>query len=286
MKTLPPLTLLETLVEVRRSQNLEEAARRLGVTQPTISRQLAQLQGHFKFPLFALVGRSKKLTPDALALCDAVEQSFASLEGRFRGWEQAQGKVENLRLRVGGPAELLCRLLAKSPAQPSLHAFPSSSRDAIERVVAGELDLALGTEIEDRHDLVARRLLREDFRLVCGPKVPTPSPAKLKDFLRSQPMLCYRAELAPLAKLLENFGLRAEELSRGHEIADWRTLLALAAEGRGWLLAPEGLAASRPELRSIPLPTKAVTSSEIWLASRRELSALTWFRAWSKGLEI
>ncbi|MDX8523161.1 LysR substrate-binding domain-containing protein [Mesorhizobium sp. MSK_1335] len=61
------------------------AAREFNVTQPSVSRSIAQLEGDIGVPLFSR--NSKGLTPtaDGRALCSAVREGFDGIEEVFRG---------------------------------------------------------------------------------------------------------------------------------------------------------------------------------------------------------
>src|SRR5689334_8053107 len=52
----------------------------LGISQPAMSRLIADLQKSIGFPLFAKSGRTVKPTDEALALMAKVQQSFLGLE--------------------------------------------------------------------------------------------------------------------------------------------------------------------------------------------------------------
>jgi hypothetical protein len=75
------LNLLVTLNALLAERNVTRAARRLGVTQPTVSGALARLREVFKDELLVRVGRRLEPTPLALRLVEPVQQAIQDLEG-------------------------------------------------------------------------------------------------------------------------------------------------------------------------------------------------------------
>ena len=63
--------------------SLSAAARTLGVTQPTLGRQVAALEKELGVPLFERRGRGLELTPNGLALMDHVRAMGEALQNAF-----------------------------------------------------------------------------------------------------------------------------------------------------------------------------------------------------------
>ena len=83
VQIVPPVYLLQTLVVFAEQENLVQTAERLGLTQPTVSRQLQQLEELFPQPLFTQQGRNKVLTAYGLALAQELKPRFLDLERVF-----------------------------------------------------------------------------------------------------------------------------------------------------------------------------------------------------------
>jgi DNA-binding transcriptional LysR family regulator len=74
------LNLLLLLDELNREQNLSEAARRLGMSQPMASASLRRLRDYFEDPLFQSTGRGMRPTPFALSIASAVSGVLQSIK--------------------------------------------------------------------------------------------------------------------------------------------------------------------------------------------------------------
>ena len=57
-----PLYLIESFIIISESESLEEAGKKLQLTQSTLSKQMKLLESMLPFPLFTYQGRNKKLT--------------------------------------------------------------------------------------------------------------------------------------------------------------------------------------------------------------------------------
>src|SRR4051794_4654478 len=64
-------------------QSVTRAARRMGITQPSMSHALARLRAHFGDPLLVQVGRSMTTSAAARGLVDKAAAAVASLQQVF-----------------------------------------------------------------------------------------------------------------------------------------------------------------------------------------------------------
>ena len=71
------LRTLSYFLAVAREQNMTEAANVLHVTQPTLSRQIADLEDELGKKLFTRTSRNTLLTEDGIHLCQRVEEILA-----------------------------------------------------------------------------------------------------------------------------------------------------------------------------------------------------------------
>ncbi|MEL6348705.1 MAG: LysR family transcriptional regulator [Myxococcota bacterium] len=77
------LNLLTALAALLETNSVTQAARRVGLTQPAMSRALGRLRAVLGDPLFIRKGRRMEPTPRAIALRQPVEEMFALLEHRI-----------------------------------------------------------------------------------------------------------------------------------------------------------------------------------------------------------
>src|SRR3712207_6129111 len=71
---------LETFMAVAAEDSFSGAARRLGITQPSVSEQIRALEHHFGLPLFERLGRETRLTQAGERVHDHAERLLLALE--------------------------------------------------------------------------------------------------------------------------------------------------------------------------------------------------------------
>ena len=111
------LRVLRYFIEVARTQNITAAAERLHITQPTLSKQLMDLEDELETKLFERGKRRTTLTEDGMllfqrakeivALADLTESAFRSTDERIAGdIAIGCGETEGMRLLVDAMKEM------------------------------------------------------------------------------------------------------------------------------------------------------------------------------------
>ena len=111
------LRVLRYFIEVARTQNITAAAERLHITQPTLSKQLMDLEDELGAKLFECGKRRTTLTEDGMllfqrakeivALADLTESAFRSTDERIAGdIAIGCGETEGMRLLVDAMKEM------------------------------------------------------------------------------------------------------------------------------------------------------------------------------------
>ncbi|AUX44246.1 LysR family transcriptional regulator [Sorangium cellulosum] len=131
-------------------RSVTRAARRVGVTQPSMSHALSRLRAHFEDPLLVQVGRQMTLSARALDLAPKAAEAVARLEQVFSPVERFDPRssrrtfrlaaTDNLELLVLPP---LTRILAAEAPHINLRCrnIPADFAELLRR---GELDAKLG----------------------------------------------------------------------------------------------------------------------------------------------
>jgi len=131
-------------------RSVTRAARRTGVTQPTMSHALARLRAHFDDPLLVQVGREMTLTERARGLVERVAAAVDRLERVFAPAEGFDPARSRRRFEVAATDNLellllpgLARTLADEAPQVQLRCRDLAP-DWPDRLRRGELDVKLG----------------------------------------------------------------------------------------------------------------------------------------------
>jgi len=172
--------LLLVFRELARTRRTTEAARRLGVTQSTVSHALARLRELFGDPLFVRRPHGLEPTPRALELAPRVDQ-VVDMAAALMTHEGAFDPARSERRFRLAAAEFVIALVGGRLAQAFRREAPSASfavdflqggatLDALRR---GEIDVALGQFLRLPDDVESEILYRDRYCVVARKRHPT-----------------------------------------------------------------------------------------------------------------
>jgi DNA-binding transcriptional LysR family regulator len=231
---------IETFAAVMKTGTASRAAETLGVTQPAVSRSLAELERAVGFALFARIRNRLVPTPEARQLYRDVETTFRGIDtlrasaARLRDRGSGEIRVATLAaLGVSFVPRAVRRFREKHPTvRVTLHVLPS--RQVRDLVASGQFDLGLAAEEIDltgvAHQLFASRdalcAIPAGHPLAEKPKIV---PRDLHDI----PFIAYVPEDRPRQRM-EQILLKAGVVPRlVVETIYTSTVYALVAEGVG-----------------------------------------------------
>jgi DNA-binding transcriptional LysR family regulator len=154
---------LKAFLETAETGSLSAAARKLGLTQPTLSRQVAAIEQHMGVTLFERAGKAMALTPTGLDLLEHARAMGAAAEAlglAATGRSQAVGGVVSVSATDAVAAHLLPPLMRQLREKEPGIAIEVVSSDALSDLLRREADIAIRNVKPEQPDLVAR-LIRE-----------------------------------------------------------------------------------------------------------------------------
>lgn len=276
--TIRQLEYFEALAETR---HFGRAAEMVGVTQPALSAQVAEMEQRLACRLFERGGRAVTLTEEALAFKPRIDAILAELRALEAAAQRGRSALEG-RFRLGiiptVAPYLLPRLLPLARQR-----FPSLTielREAvtdllIEETRAGRLDgFVAALPIEDPR-LVARPLFFDRFFLAVPPGDPgfveppvAPESPALERLMLLDEGHCMREQA------LEICGKVRPAAMANYGATSLTTLLHMVAHGHGVTLIPEMATAeesTRPDIDILPF-TEPAPSRTICLVWRKNSS--------------
>ena len=270
-----PWNELRTFREVMRDGSLSAAARRLGLTQPTVGRHIDALEASLGLALFARSPRGLAPTDAARRLVPLVEDMASASESlaRVAAGEVApdQGVVRVTASDLVG-CEVLPPVLASYRAKNPGVAIELALTNRNEDLARREADIAVRMSRPTQNALVARRLgvtriglfAHRDYLARFGTPTTLEELAQHRLIGFDRDDRTFRAA-GPFARQLrpETFGFRCDN--------DLAQLAALRA-GVGIGGAQELVARRTPELVRV-LAQTVVMSLEVWLVMHEDLSA-------------
>lgn len=264
---------LKAFLETAETGSLSAAARKLGLTQPTLSRQVAAIEQVMGVTLFERVGKSMALTPTGLDLLEHARAMGAAAEAlglAATGSSQAVRGVVSVSATDAVATTLLPPLVKKLHDQEpgiTIDVIPSN---ALSDLLRREADIAIRHVKPEQPDLIAR-LVREasahfyaseSWVNAHGHPRSAEDAARLS-FVgsdRSGQYLGYlRMHGLPLSEA--NFSCYAD-----HSVAHW----ALVRQGMGIGVMMEEIALATPGMVRV-LDDLPPVRFPIWLVTHREL---------------
>ncbi|MCB1786864.1 MAG: LysR family transcriptional regulator [Chromatiaceae bacterium] len=180
------LTLLRSFLAVAETGAITEAAERIGITQPALSRRLQQLEDHLGVALLAR-GRKGATLTEIGRLVQTEAQGIVARYDQLREMVSTHQRLEGGTVRIGGGATAVSFILPEAIAafqaahpQVRFQMREAGSSEVADDVAAGHLELGVVTlPVRDRdlditplttdrivlvarhdHPLVARRRVR------------------------------------------------------------------------------------------------------------------------------
>ncbi|WP_106316944.1 LysR family transcriptional regulator [Actinoplanes italicus] len=269
---------LRYFVAVAETRHFTQAADELGVSQPTLSKQIHTLETSLGAPLFERIRGGVTLTVAGETLLPLAQRMIADADAA----KDAVADIIGLRrgdVRLGATPSLCSSLVpgvlrayrAEHPGI-SLHVTEGSSQDMIADLLAHSLDLALIVQPEHGVDpaLETTELLRESLVVASVASGPPPTVARQLDLveLRHTPMVMFRDgyDIRDVTlQACERAGFTPKFAVEGGEMD---AVLAFVEAGLGVALVPSMVLTNRPLLRATPLAPPGMRRT-IALAHRR-----------------
>ena len=264
---------LKAFLETAETGSLSAAARKIGLTQPTLSRQVAAIERQMGVTLFERVGKAMVLTPTGLDLLEHARAMGAAADAlglAATGRSQAVGGVVSVSASDAVATHLLPPLVRALRAQEPGIGIEVIASNALSDLLRREADIAIRHVKPEQPDLIARFIREatagfyasEDWVRAHGhPR--TAGDAAALPFVgsdRSGQFLGYLRQHG-LALGESNFSCYAE-----HSVAHW----ALVRAGMGIGAMMDEIARDTPGIVRV-LDAVAPVRFPIWLVSHREL---------------
>lgn len=154
---------LKAFLETAQTGSLSAAARKLGLTQPTLSRQVAAIEQRMGVTLFERVGKTMALTPTGLDLLEHARAMGAAAEAlglAATGRSQAVDGVVSVSATDIVAAHLLAPLVRKLREQEPGIAIEVIPSNAFSDLLRREADIAIRHAKPEQPELIAQ-LIRE-----------------------------------------------------------------------------------------------------------------------------
>ena len=163
---------LKTFIAVAEYKKMSEAAKRLYISQPTVSQIISDLENEYQTRLFERFPKELKITPSGQMLLESAREIAASHEHL----EQSMKHANSLRpLRIGATltvgntlmGSLVETLTLQSP-DIDVKVFIDNTQLIEHRMIHNELDIALEEGIIVHQEIMTEPVLEDTLCIICG----------------------------------------------------------------------------------------------------------------------
>ncbi|RYY61757.1 MAG: LysR family transcriptional regulator, partial [Comamonadaceae bacterium] len=178
MRRPPSIKQLEAFLAIASTRNLTEAAGRLHVSQPALSRTLQLMEAALDARLFERSTRSVELTPAGAAMLPIARRLVGEfhdafgLFGEHLAGQKGQVVVAGLPSVVVALLPRAIRQLAETSPGVDVKVLGMVEQQVLAAVRAGTADFALATQPASSGGLGFEPLLTDDYVLVCRKQDP------------------------------------------------------------------------------------------------------------------
>jgi len=270
---------LRYFVAVAETRHFTHAADIVGITQPSLSKQIHVLESDLGAPLFERIRGNVGLTAAGEVLLPLAKRILADVDTARREVQELVG-LRRGRVRLGATPSLVTSLAPEvlrrfRDVHPNvdLRVEESGSQDLVRDLLRGELDLALIILPGPGPDPALRvePILRESLVVASLDPLPATTAAgtlHLTD-LRDQPLVMFRRGYDLRDATLQACRGAGFEPSFAVDGGEMDAVLSFVEAGLGVALVPGIVVARRPRIRVTPLAPPGVQRT-IALARRRE----------------
>ena len=272
--------LIPTFLAALDHGSLLAASRQLGTSQPTVGRQLSELESQLGTVLFERTGRGLRPTPSAHALESAARYMSEGAHTLLRTLQQHSNMAGTVRITASQP--VACVLLPPL-LQRLQHTWPDIQvelvvSNAISNLLTREADIALRMVRPTQTSLVAQRIASVPMRVCANTTYleQQGTPTQAADLLRHRLLGFDTSDaivqgFAALGHTIrrEHFCLRTDDM-----LAYWQAVRA----GMGIGFVAAYMLASDPTVRPL-LPELELPNLPIWLTVHREIRTSPRIRA-------
>lgn len=250
---------LRTFLTVLRTGSLSEAARLLGISQPTASSHVHSLEQQLGVRLFERTPSGMVATPRAVELGVEVAPHIDALDD-LAFMTLGAGGGDSIHL--GGPAEFLSTVILRrlpelsDAARARIHVRFGLADALLEQLRAGDLDVVVSAVQPRVRGVRGAPLFDEEFALVAAPswQAALPGAAAPDVELAVVPVIAYAKNLPIIRRYWRSvFDRRPDDLDVRAVIPDLRGIRDALVGGAGMSVLPRYLI--EDELRSRALVT-------------------------------
>lgn len=167
---------LKTFIAVAEYRKMSEAAKKLYISQPTVSQIILDLENEYQTKLFERFPKELKITSAGLLLLNSAREITASYEHLEQSMKHMNARRS---LRVGVTITIgntligtLAEHLIQQYPDIDLNVFVDNTKTIEHKMIHNELDIALVEGIIIRQEIITKPVIEDFLCLICGQEHP------------------------------------------------------------------------------------------------------------------
>ncbi len=254
--------------------SLSAAAKALGTTQPTLSRQVSALESELEITLFERVGQRLVLTESGTRLMEHVESmSNAALQFSLAASGQSH-QIEGPVVISAGQLDAAFRLpkiIAELRREEPLISIEVIVTNEASDLLRREADIAIRNFRPTQGDLIAKKLGEESIRLYGTANYLKQFPKNPNLAEQDTVQIIGFDQTRNIPEVLNGHGWQLDN-KNFRLLTEFQWLqLGLCKEGSGLIFFPEDMGDNDPDLERAFEQAEPMISVPVWLVSHQEL---------------
>ncbi len=278
VQIVPPLYLLQTLVVFSEQENLVQTAERLGLTQPTVSRQLQQLEESFAQPLFRTQGRNKVLTQYGMAIVDELKGRFLDLERVFQKIELQFNSEEAFDLKVSGPEHLLNRYFSDITFSGNLHLTETGFENIETQAKEGLFDIGIIDHPIDSELYYSKKIESEQMVIAIPSKWAHDfkNTEQWAEVCQKHPLAVNNESIADVHSFNEHHKVKTSS-AINFKSNNWKQVIGRISCGKNWGIVPSSHIPKDSKFKVFETDS-LFKKNRIFMMYRKDLTKFPWMK--------
>jgi DNA-binding transcriptional LysR family regulator len=256
---------IKSFVYFAESNSVEEAALKLGLTQPAITQHLSKLDRVLPNSLFERHGKRKVLSERGREFYRDLSKELRNMDDILRKSQFEGAKESDVSIRLGINNEIYFRICDKLDFNGQLEVYNLRSPLALKWLLTREVDIAVSRTVPDSTEIIAVKWFTDTF-VLAYPKSWQKDIERegVKAVLLKRKFILNIDGRAPVEEVLEAMDLRPQYLRYSHKLTDWLALIKLVQDGRGWAIVPSSFELP-PKVKMQTISSKSIPKTQFYI---------------------
>jgi len=274
---LPNLEHLRSFVVFIQSENITQAASKLSISQPLLTKHLQELEHTLNIKLFEMAGRKKRLTSFGESFYKIIKTNFLNLDHSIRALlTDSDNKFSEVR--IGARQEFLediFNILIKEKTKFSLIDIKGEQIESYIRNKA--IDVVVTKNLIETSEFIKKPLFTDVLTLIWSNqiKISSNNTAAILNQLSDYTFYDYSPSLLTEA-LASSINLKIVT-EKSNKISNWRNIVKAVQQSKSWSIVPSRYLINT-NVSSVVLKNKESLPNIFYIYYSKSLNKHDWFK--------